>query len=208
MDEFRIRRVTGPDLAGYIPALARLRIAVFRDYPYLYDGDPDYEARYLADYATARGSVVVLALDGERVVGAATGKPLAVEKAAVQAPFLAAGHDPAQVFYHGESVLLPDYRGHGLGVRFFAEREAHARELAADPASGFGPLRWFAFCAVARDPDDPRRPPDHVPLDAFWHKRGYVRHDELRTEFTWKELGAERETAQTMVFWLKPAGRG
>lgn len=31
--------VTGAGLAEVIPALARLRITVFRDFPYLYDGD-------------------------------------------------------------------------------------------------------------------------------------------------------------------------
>ncbi len=55
------------------------------------------------------------------------------------------GYDPAEVFYLGESVLLSEYCGRGIGVRFFEQREAHARALASDLASPFGPLRWFAF---------------------------------------------------------------
>jgi predicted GNAT superfamily acetyltransferase len=55
--------------------LARLRVTVFRDWPYLYDGDAAYERGYLARYA--RGdSIVVAAFDGDRMVGAATGMPL------------------------------------------------------------------------------------------------------------------------------------
>lgn len=133
-----IRRVRGADLDRHIPDLARLRITVFRDWPYLYDGDPDYEARYLATYSRAAGSVVVLAEDAGRVVGAATAVPLAAETPEVQAPFIAAGMDPGGVFYLGESVLLPAYRGRGIGVRFLAEREAHAAAIAANRSPG----RW------------------------------------------------------------------
>ena len=204
-DAIAITRVSGPALERFIPDLAALRIRVFREYPYLYDGSPEYEARYLATYSRARGSVVVLARDGERIVGASTALPLAEETDAIKAPFLAAGYDPARVFYLGESVLLPEYRGRGLGVRFFAEREAHGQALAADPTSGFGPLAHFAFCAVERADDDPRRPPGYEPLNRFWRKRGYVRHPALRTEFRWQELGEAVESPKPMVFWLKQA---
>jgi GNAT superfamily N-acetyltransferase len=196
-DSIRIIPVTGPALGGYIPELARLRIAVFRDYPYLYDGDPDYEARYLRTYQQAEGSVAVLAFDGERVVGASTALPLGQETAEVRAPFIDQGYDPAEVYYLGESVLLPEYRGRGIGVRFFEQREAHGR-VVADP-------RWFAFCAVERAADDTRRPAGYVPLDGFWRRRGYIRHPQLRTRFSWREIGEAAETPKPMVFWLKPA---
>ena len=204
-DDIQITRVSGPALERAIPDLAQLRIRVFREYPYLYDGDADYEAKYLATYAQARGGVVVLVRDGERIVGASTGLPLVEETDEVQAPFTAAGYDPARVFYLGESVLLPEYRGRGIGVRFFEEREAHARDLAADPASGFGPFDWLSFCAVERAADDPRRPPGYQPLDRFWQHRGYTRHPELRTTFRWQEIGETAESPKPMVFWLRAA---
>ncbi|MGD8275415.1 MAG: GNAT family N-acetyltransferase [Thiohalocapsa sp.] len=202
-ENIQITPVSGADLHDAIPDLAALRIRVFRDYPYLYDGDADYEAKYLATYARARGSVVVLARDGGCIVGASTALPLVEETEEVQAPFTAAGYDPARVFYLGESVLLPEYRGRGIGVRFFEEREAHARALAKDPAGGFGPFDWLTFCAVERAADDPRRPPGYVPLDRFWQHRGYKRHPELRTTFSWQEIGERAESPKPMVFWLK-----
>jgi len=191
--------VTGAALDQHIPDLARLRIQVFRDWPYLYAGDPAYEADYLSTYRDAPGSVVVLALDAGEVVGAATALPLSSETAALQAPFLTVGIDPAGVFYLGESVLLPAYRGRGIGVRFFAEREAHARRLQGSQ------LRWFAFCAVARAADDPRRPPGYVPLDRFWGRRGSTCRPDLRTSFSWQELGEAAQSPKPMLFWLKPA---
>jgi hypothetical protein len=40
-NNIRIERWSGKDLEKYISDLARLRIEVFHDFPYLYDGDYD-----------------------------------------------------------------------------------------------------------------------------------------------------------------------
>ncbi|NBO21620.1 MAG: GNAT family N-acetyltransferase, partial [Rhodobacteraceae bacterium] len=45
-----LRALTGPAVAEVLDDVARLRIAVFRDWPYLYDGDLNYERRYLDSY--------------------------------------------------------------------------------------------------------------------------------------------------------------
>ena len=190
-----VRSVRGGELAAHLDAVAALRIAVFRDWPYLYDGDAAYERRYLATYAQSPGSVVVLALDGGRVVGASTGVPLAQDGPAFQAPFLARGMDVASVFYFGESVLLPEYRGRGLGHAFFDARESHARAL--------GGYAWTAFAAVDRAPDDPRRPADYRPNDAFWTKRGYLRQPGMTMQLAWKEIGESVESEKPLTFWLR-----
>ncbi|NKJ20649.1 GNAT family N-acetyltransferase [Dyella sp. SG609] len=187
---------SGEAVAPYLGDLARLRIAVFREYPYLYEGDADYEQRYLTAYARSPRSVFVLALDGGRVVGASTGLPLADDGEAFHRPFLERGWPLHEVFYFGESVLLSAYRGQGLGHRFFDEREAHARRL-----SGF---RLTAFCAVERAHDDPRRPADYRPNDAFWHKRGYARQDDMFCALDWKEAGAAAPSSHRLRFWLRP----
>jgi GNAT superfamily N-acetyltransferase len=194
-NNLRVQRMTGPALEAYVPALARLRIEVFRDFPYLYDGDPGYEDRHLRTYIDSPGSVIVVVLDGESVVGASTALPLGEADPAFQQPFTRQGFDLTDVFYLGESVLLPAYRGRGLGVRFFEEREAQARELGGFP--------WAAFCAVDRRTDHPRRPADYQPLDRFWSNRGYTRHPELTTTYHWKDLDENEETEKTMTFWLK-----
>lgn len=189
-----IRTFSGADAVHHLADLARLRITVFRDFPYLYDGDLGYEERYLATYMRSEGSIFVLAFDGTEVVGASTGTPMTTETAEVRAPFLASRREPADYFYFGESVLLPTYRGRGIGVTFFAEREAQARRLG---------LRHTTFCAVERPSDHPRRPTDYVPLDAFWQKRGYRHHPELRTSFTWRDLDDKSESLKPLSFWIK-----
>ncbi len=191
-----IRTFSGGAIAPHLDDLARLRISVFRAFPYLYDGDTAYEAKYLATYAKSPESLFVLAFDGDRVVGASTGIPLTDETAAFQRPFLERGFALGDVFYFGESVLLPEYRGHGLGHRFFDEREAYARRL--------GRFTTTAFCAVVRDDDDPRRPEGFRPNDVFWTKRGYVRQPDMRCEIDWKEVGADAESHHALAFWLRP----
>ena len=57
---------------GALPALAALRIEVFRAWPYLYDGSEAYEAHYLAEFMAAAGSVLVVAEVEGAIVGAAT----------------------------------------------------------------------------------------------------------------------------------------
>lgn len=195
MSQLTFSCVNGPAAAPYLEAVARLRIAVFRDFPYLYAGSSAYEARYLATYSAAPESLFVLAFDGAQVVGASTGVPLDQEEAVFQRPFLEAGYAPRRLFYFGESVLLPAYRGRGAGVRFFAEREAYARRL--------GRFTHTAFCAVERRPDHAQRPPGYTPLDGFWRRRGYTYRPDLRTTFAWQDLGEATETPKTMVFWMR-----
>ncbi|MCK9394713.1 MAG: GNAT family N-acetyltransferase [Methylobacter sp.] len=193
--DIRIERWSGPALEQFIPELARLRIEVFRDFPYLYDGDIDYEKKYLQTYIDCPESVIVIAFDGDKVVGASTAIPMKYETEELKKPFLEHGYNLDEVFYCSESVLDKNYRGLGIGVRFFEEREAHAEEL--------GGFKTICFCCVERPVDHPRRPAGYVPLDQFWTKRGYVKHPELHTTYIWKDLDDVDETPKPMTFWLK-----
>lgn len=194
-DSLHLQRLSGAAIKAWLPELARLRIQVFREFPYLYDGSAAYEEKYLKIYVDAPDSVMVLVRDGERVVGASSGLPLEAEPPNVIEPFLAHGYDPRRIFYYGESVLLPEYRGRGLGKRFFEEREAHAR--------GLGRFEIACFCAVQRPTDHPRRPASYAPLDALWNRQGFVRHPELQTTFSWQDLDEDQASPKPMVFWLK-----
>ncbi|MFZ2103399.1 MAG: GNAT family N-acetyltransferase [Oricola sp.] len=189
-----VRRLARGEVAALFDDLARLRIAVFRDWPYLYDGDMEYERRYLETYLQAPGAFVCGAFDGERLVGAATASPLAQHKAEFAEPFSGLGLDVDDFFYFGESVLLPGYRGQGVGVRFFDEREAEARN------QGFSRC---IFSAVIRPSDHPMRQQDYVLLDAFWRNRGYERIEGLTTAYSWKDLGDDKETDKPMQYWMR-----
>jgi GNAT superfamily N-acetyltransferase len=189
-----VRPLTGDELAEHLPALAVLRIAVFSDYPYLYDGDAEYEHRYLAEYAAAPNAVLVAAFDGDTIVGAATASPMSAQKPEFRAAFEERGFDTAKLFYFGESVLLPRYRGHGIGHAFFDHREDAARKAGAEAA---------IFASVIRTDDHPDRPHDYRPLSDFWTKRGYAPVEGLISQLAWKEHGEESESHKPMQYWMR-----
>lgn len=189
-----IETLTGPALAGVIDDLARLRIQVFRDFPYLYDGSLVYEARYLGDFAAIPGAAVIAVRHEGRLVGAATAAPLAGEVDAFRLPFERAGLDIGDICYFGESVLEPAFRGRGIGHAFFVGREAHARALGLGRA---------AFCAVVRPDDHPLRPPGYTPLDGFWQRRGYQAVPGLICPFSWRDVGETRETSKDLQVWMR-----
>lgn len=190
-----LETLTGRDaIAPAIDDLARLRIRVFRDWPYLYDGSVEYEARYLTAFAGSEGAVLVAAYDGSAMVGASTGLPLAHEHDAFSAPIAAAGQDTASVFYCAESVLLPECRGRGVYRAFFERREAHARRLGFDTS---------VFCGVIRADTHPARPADHQPLDPVWRRFGYRPLDGAVARYSWTDVGDTGETAKPMQYWIK-----
>lgn len=186
--------LTGADIGAAVHDLARLRITVFREFPYLYEGDEAYERRYLATYLRHPDSYALLIRVNGTLVGASTGMPLAAETEEVVRPFRENGILPESVFYCGESILLPEWRGRGWYKAFFAGREGHAR------ARGY---RWSAFCGVVRPETHPRRPHGYQPLDAVWARFGYQARPELATTFSWKDLDEAAESPKPMLFRLK-----
>ncbi len=122
-----VKSLTGEEIRTVLPALAKLRIVVFRDWPYLYDGTLEYEEKYLAKLAAASGAVCVIASDGDDIVGASTAAPMIEHADEFAGPFEKAGYDLDKIFYCGESVLLKSHRGHGLG---------HASSTGARPTPG------------------------------------------------------------------------
>jgi len=188
---------TGEGIRAVLPDVARLRIAVFREWPYLYDGDPDYEERYLAGYCACDSSIVVTALHEGRIVGAATGLRMDHADRSYSDAFALTELPPDQTFYLAESVLLPEFRGQGAGHAFFALRERHALALG---------LRWAVFCAVIRPGDHPSRPAGARSLEKFWQGRGYQPLLGVTARFSWKDLDEDSESPKPMQFWIRDLG--
>lgn len=194
MSPLRYQLLHGGALREPLAALAALRISVFRDWPYLYEGTLDYEREYLETYARCPQSLAVLVWDGDRCVGATTALPLQQAESAMRAPFEQAGLAVQDILYFGESVLLRPYRGRGIGVAFFEQREAHARSLS---------LQTCAFCAVVRPEQHPAKPADYIANDRFWLKRGYRRRPELQCQLDWQDIDQPAPTRHSLTYWTK-----
>jgi GNAT superfamily N-acetyltransferase len=190
-----IETFTGAAIGQRLPILARLCTTVFREWPHLYDGDGSYDVRHLQTLADSPRAMLLIAYDADVAIGASTCLPLADATENVQAPFLSWGWPPRRFFYLAESVLLPKYRGRGVGKTFFAMREKHAR-TASD-------CDFSCFCTIQRPQDHPARPAGAVPLNAFWRGRGYNPVPDLHCRMAWREIGRMRDSKVTLVFWMK-----
>ena len=190
----RIRTFTGAAIAEAHAAFQFLHVAVFRDWPYLYAGSTGGQP-YIKTYTVHPRAALFLASHGDAPVGAATCLPLGDETANVQAPFLHRGWDVRRFFYFGEGIVLADWRGQGLGVRFFELRESHARAVST--------ADFAVFCSVRRPLDHPLRPANPHTNDAFWRRRGYVPLPGVSCIMTWPDIGAAETSRHTLDFWIK-----
>jgi GNAT superfamily N-acetyltransferase len=191
----KIIKVMGSQIEQYLTSLAQLRIQVFREYPYLYKGDIAYEREYLQPYLQARDAAFFIVMDNDEVVGASTCIPLWQEDEIFQRPFLQQDFDLRSIMYFGESVLLPQYRGQGIGYLFFQLREKYAHNYAG--------VNTCAFCAVERQISHPLKPENYQGLNNFWQRLGYIEHPELMTYLSWQEVDKKTSTQKRMIFWLK-----
>ncbi|MDP3261408.1 MAG: GNAT family N-acetyltransferase [Tabrizicola sp.] len=194
IDDIDVRALTGPDLEAALDGVAQLRISVFRDWPYLYDGTLDYERQYLDTYRDNPGALLVGAFHNGRLVGASTSTLMEDHADAFAAPLRAIGLAVASILYGAESVLLPEYRGIGLGHRFIDLREAHARKMART---------HVAFASVVRPSDHPSKPVNARTNDAFWLGRGYQPLPGVLAHFLWRDLGAPAATEKALQFWMR-----
>jgi GNAT superfamily N-acetyltransferase len=194
-ENLHFSRFSGEEVRQVIPDLGMLRITVFSEYPYLYEGSMEYESDYLRTYTLSPESFVFMVCDGGKPVGATTCIPLINEMEEIREPFRRAGIDPATVMYFGESILLPAYRGRGLGHRFFDEREQFTRERTACSIT--------AFCAVDRPDNHPLKPQGYRSNAAFWEARGYTRRPELQCRLSWLDRGETVETEKILTFYLR-----
>lgn len=195
LEKFKFHRLSGEQARAFVEELAHLRLKVFFDFPYLYEGNLDYEKDYLETYFKAKHSFVFLVEDQGKIVGATTSIWAEEEVENFKKPFQDNGIDPKTVFYFGESVLLNEYRGQGLGKIFFDERERFARSLPF--------IKVLSFCAVVREDTHPLRPSNYRPLDTFWHSQGFRKAEGIVSHYEWKDRDQNQSTFKDMQFWTK-----
>lgn len=111
--------IKGEKLQLHINSLAEMRIEIFKEYPYLYAVNLEFEMQYLKNFKECVNSVIIVAYDDEKLVGLSTAMPLAQTEVAWQKPFLSSNINLQEVFYLGETVLLPEYRVEKLIKIFF-----------------------------------------------------------------------------------------
>lgn len=192
--KFKLQLLVGQAVIPYLSEIARLRITIFKEYPYLYKGSQEIETKYLQAYAEAPDACVFVVRAGEAIIGAVTGVPLSGEPASFTASFAGSPFPLDTVYYVGEVLFLPGYRGKGLGSRLLETLENHVSTL--------GRYNHLACATIERPDDHPLRPGDYHPIDNFLTNAGFIRHPEFRVTLPWPDLDG-RVSDNTMVFWIK-----
>ena len=70
-DNVRVETCTGQAIVPLLPELQRLRVTVFRAWPYLYDGDPAQEAAHLRGFVDSAQAAIVVAFGDGAFLGLA-----------------------------------------------------------------------------------------------------------------------------------------
>jgi GNAT superfamily N-acetyltransferase len=193
--DIHVRSFTGIGLKPYLHMIAKLRMEVFREYPYFEEPDRDRETQFLRKLFSNKESIGVLIFDNTTLVGASLGYPLTVEEPSLHRPFKERHLNIESYFFFADSVLLKAYRGRGIGHHFFDAREAHVIH--------YKKFKHICFCVLDHPEIDQQRPKDFIPLLDFWRKRGYIKHSEMKCFLAWKGIGEAHSTEKQMIYWIK-----
>lgn len=188
------KKVLSKDIRPYIDDLANLRITIFKEYPYLYKGEMEYEQEYLSVYADSADSVAILAFDDDRLIGAVTAIPMQDEMDELSTPIREAGLALDKTFYIGELLFLPEYRGvrHGSGLA--RQIEEHIRNL--------GSFTHLTCATVMRPSHHPLKPGWHLPIDYFLACLGFEKMNGVVGSLDWPELDGT-SIPHLMQYWIK-----
>lgn len=188
----------GAQCSEMINTVSDLRITMFKEYPYLYQGDKEYEKHYVKAYVQERGMVIKAAVK-EELAGVITGIPL-VEDAetfpeAKQA-FVQQGFIPEQFYYIGEVMVMPQFRKKGIAAALFNALEKQAQKWNYEK---------FCFVTIEHDKNHSLKPANYEDPAAVWRKLGYSKTSvTIPAKYpTICADGSVQEIENTFVFWVK-----
>jgi GNAT superfamily N-acetyltransferase len=197
LTDIHIRSFTGSGLKPYLHSMAKLRMDVLKEFPYLKEPDLFQELTYLKKIVTCKEAIGVLIFDNTTLVGLSLGYPLVIDELEVKRPFLEKQLDLTTYFVFSDSLLLKQYRGRGIGHHFFDTRENHVHHYKL--------YTHICFYVPARG-DEKREDlssRDTISLNDFWRKRGFTRISDMHCKLSWKEVGQTHPKEHLMSYWMK-----
>lgn len=184
--------IKGKAITSFLDEIANLRISIFCEYPYLYDGNLQYEKEYLNKFTQIEEALVAIVRDDQQVIGIFTGLPMENEvddlKQCIDSTHI------SKSFYLSEIILQSAYRGKGIGYKLFQTLETSI--MAARR------YQYIYFASVIRPENHPSKPVDYKSLDGMWTRNGYVKTAK-RCSMNWKEICEPEETEKELALWVK-----
>ncbi len=183
----------GAQIKSIEQSFANLRIAIFREYPYLYEGDLATEKQYFDMFGG--NTICIIAKDASTVVGVIIGTPLQEIFDQFLKPLIEADISVEKMFYLADLLVLKSYRGKRIGHSLYElfEKEVQKTEQFTN----------ILIREIFKSPDDPKKPSAYYSLDPFWDKRGFKKMEGISQQDQWKAIGDEDISLHTMVYRMK-----
>ena len=159
---YTIKIVTQENMKPLLPFVATLRINIFREHPYLYDGDFKEEMDDLEHCTQLSDNAIAVAYYKDTPVGFLYGLSLAAFTPHFENPvgdlFKEKNLDPATCYYFGDIIILPEHRGNHLSEKLFDTLETYAQKQGYKSAS---------FITESHEAH-PLKPANYKSLDPLW----------------------------------------
>lgn len=193
-DGISLQAFTGEEAKKYLKQIANIRITMFKEFPYLYEGSLEDEEEYLNIYFSSINSIVLLVLDGDEVVGFSNSIPLNEEMEEIKTPFITNDIDIKKYLYIGELMIKEKYRNKNLSNIIAKSHEEHARE---------NNYTNMVFMTVIRPDNHPLKPKNYRPLEPLWKSLGYKPLERMKINFTWKQVDGDIPQENQLGIWSK-----
>ena len=190
----------GKEIIDYIDLVSQFRIENFKEFPYLYKGNMEYEREYLEGFSSNLESRLILVYENKNVIGISTSLPFLSEYDILEdgpSLFKSMGKNPRDFFYFGEVIISSNFREKGICKEIFRIQEKIAKQLN---------YKDICFLTVVRDRNDPRMPINYSNPSSIWDSLGYKPIEEKTLNFEWPTIhidGTVKNIENPMKFWLK-----
>jgi len=199
MGRVEIEILVGENSIGYIETVSKLRIDIFREYPYLYEGDLNYEQQYVKGYTMDKKAMIALARIDGKIAGVSTGIPLISDSEIVvdaKKVFSKDNIDIGDYYYYGEVIVLPEYRGKGITTQLYDAQHELVKEWG---------YKHVCILTVVREESHPLKPITYRSPDKMWEHLGFFRNN-LTVDYHWPTIHADKsvkDVSNKLEFWTK-----
>lgn len=182
------------EIITYFDKISKVGLQVLREYPYFFEGTFSDYIPYLKLCSDSKYGLAILAeLNGE-IIGILWGTSISDYTEDLVELFINKEINPVTTFYIAGFSLLPEYRKKGIGYNLYKKFESQIIE--------FGEHIRIAYCEVIQSPHAVK-PNNYTIIDPHAEKAGFVKYKELECHWSWKEIGEDKESEHSLVFWVK-----
>lgn len=196
--DYSIKVVTGTELQTVRDFFVQQRIAVFREYPYLYRGSYDEGYAYFDWFSRLPQSAAAVAYEDQTVVGFLAGTDFTdfdEHFAGSIELFNSAGLHAQLYYYLSEAIIAPEHRGNRIFIQLASALAQHAAMLG-----------YQKLCFVHEEhATHPLKPDNYKDLPPLFLRFG-CRPTSLVMRFSWNTIqpdGTAEAQEHTMNYWIK-----